>query len=141
MGVIQEQTITIDGKRYRTRPFTADVGLVLMPRVLSLLSPNVAKILFGTNEAEKTALVADPAIMASIAIDIAREAAKTDGLLVLRDLMEHTVCENGRVGDVDMEIDVRERFGDHFACDYLHMFKVALWVARVSFARPSSANG
>lgn len=138
MGVIQEHRTEIDGRQYSTTTFPALEGLVLMPKILSLMSPSLAGLLFVTNEEQRKKLAENRDVLVASALEIASKAAENDGLTVIRDLLKYTRCLNGTVGDAKgtIEYSCFEKFNEHFAGDYIHLFKVGWWVGRVSFTNP-----
>lgn len=138
MGVVKEHQTVIDAKTYVTKTFTAVEGLTLFPRLMTILSATTAAVLFNASDDECAKIMADPTLMLPMMISVADKAAdRPDGLQVVRDLLLHTTCENVRVGDTDQVLNIgTDRFGTHFAADWYHLFRVAWWVARVSFASP-----
>jgi len=136
MGTIKTHESVIDDKTYFCKTFPASEGLILLPKMLSLLGEEVANLIFGLEDADLDGLLEDAKIVTQMIIRISERAAETDGLLVLRDLMRYTECDKVKVGDAEVRASVHERFDSHFAGDYGHLIRVAVWVGRASFANP-----
>lgn len=136
MAQVQDHTTVIDGKTYTAKTFPALEGLVILPKLIALLGEDIANLVFATSEGQLDQLMNNPAVLTKMIVSIAEKAAQTDGLLVLHDLMKYVNCDQVKVGDAVVSASVYTKFNDHFAGDYLHMFKVVSWVARISFAKP-----
>lgn len=140
MGNIREHRQEIDGKLYVCKTFPASEGLIILPRLISLLGENVANLVFGIGEEEIDALMADPKLTTTIFVRIAERAEQNDGLLVLRDLMKYTthMRRHQEPGQKVVEVPepVYDMFDDHFAGNYMHLLNVAMWVGRASFGNP-----
>jgi hypothetical protein len=135
---IKEHTNVLDGKTSHTKTFSAIEGLTLLPRLMAILPPSTADILFGVSDGDRETIEAAPATLQVMAMGIARWASDiAGGLGVVQDLFRHTKCDQVLVGDAAVTESLGgERFGTHFAADYVHLFRVAWWVARVSFKSP-----
>ena len=136
MGTIKKHTTVLDGKPYTCETFPATEGLVIIPKLLALLGDDVANLIFSTDDAEIAELMGNTKVMAAMLMKISMRVSETDGLLVLRDLLQYTTCDKVQVGEAELTASVYERFDTHFAADYLHLIKVVQWVARASFASP-----
>lgn len=136
MGVITTHTTDIDGKPYSCKTFPASEGLVLLPKLISLLGEDVANLVFATSDDQLEGLMENRKVLSAMMVKIAEKASEDDGLLNLKELLKYTTCEKIKVGDAEISDSVYERFDTHFAGDYLHLFKVIGWVARASFANP-----
>ncbi len=134
MSTTKEHSKVINGITYTTKTLPASTGLVIVPRILALMGEKVAALMFAASDAE--GLLEDPKIRGAIFANLAKNAAETDGLLVLRDLLETTKCDKVKIGDVEVEGSVRDHFDDHFQGRYMHLIEVALWVAQVNFLGP-----
>lgn len=136
MGALKTHSETIDGILYTTTTMPAIEGLIIMPKLINLLGETGMTILMATSDEEKDALMENNEVKAALMSSIAERAADSDGLLVVKDLMKHTVCNKIKVGDNFVTDSVWENFDDHFAGRYQHLLDVALWVGRASFAAP-----
>lgn len=129
-------TETLGGKTYTTKTLPATEGILLMPRVLALLGDKVAHLLLVTDDSQQEQLLADPKILGGILVNVAERAAETGGILVLKDSLKHTECDQVKVGEAELKANVHERFDEHFAGDYKHLFEVFWWVIRKNFIDP-----
>ena len=136
MGVIKEHTTVIDDKTYTCKTFPATEGLIILPKLISLLGEEIANLVFATDNKQLEELMNSPDVLIAMVVRISEKVAENDGLLYLKDLLKYTTCEQIKVGDAEIPGSVYERFDTHFAGEYLHMFKVVSWVARASFASP-----
>ena len=136
MGVIKKHETIIDEKPYSCETFPATEGLIILPKLISLLGEDVANLIFTVDDEQIGGLLENPKVLAAMMVKISERAAENNGLLVLKDLLKYTRCSAVRVGDATLEASVWERFDSHFAGDYLHLFKVVSWVARASFGNP-----
>ena len=136
MGVVKTHEQVIDGKTYSCKTFPASEGLILLPKMLALLGEEVANLVFGLEDTDLETLMDDRKVVSAMLVRISERAAENDGLLILRDLMRYTECDKVRVGDADVRASVHERFDEHFAGEYGHLIRVAVWVGRASFANP-----
>jgi len=136
MGVVKTHTTVIDGKSYSCQTFPATEGLIILPKLLAMLGEEVANLVFATNDEQLDGLMDSPKVLAAMMVKISEKAAENDGLLVLKDLLKYTSCEQVKVGDAEIPQSVYDRFDSHFAGEYLHLFKVVGWVARASFGNP-----
>jgi len=137
MAKVKTHTETIDGKVYHTKTFPASEGLVILPKLMALLGDSVVSLIFGVEESQLDKLFSDPKIVGAVIVDVAKRASEGDGVLVLRDLLKYTDCDQVDIGAAaPVKGSVHEWFDNHFAGDYLHMLNVCVWVARVSFGKP-----
>lgn len=146
MATVKEHEQEIDGKLYRCKTFPASEGLVILPKIVSLLGDKVANLVFAAGEEGAQKLMDDRKIMTTVMVNIAERAEENDGLLVLRDLMRYTVYvrkhqekpsqENPKPAVVEIPEKVADNFDTHFAADYMHLLRVAMWVGRASFGNP-----
>jgi len=131
------QTSTvIDGIPYTAKLFPTTEGLVLMPRLADLLGEAGLAIIIGAAQDPAKALEGDATILAPILGNIAARAAENNGLLVIKDLLKYTRCGKIKVGAQECDDLVINHFDDHFRGRYMHLFRVAIWVARASFVEP-----
>jgi hypothetical protein len=136
MSTITEHTKTIDGITYKTRTLPASKGLVILPKLLALFGEPVLKLMFTADEDQRTELLKEPKILASILHQIAKQAAEDAGLLVIRDLMEGVNADKVKVGDAEIPGEVHTHFDGHFAGRYTHLAAVSMWVASCNFTGP-----
>ena len=136
MGVIKEHSTVIDDKTYTCTTFPAGEGLVILPQLIALLGEEVANHDFATNDKQLDGLMDDPKVLGAMMVRISEKAAENDGLLYLKELLKYTACDQVQIGDAQIQASVYERFDDHFAGKYMHLFHVVTWVARMSFASP-----
>lgn len=138
MASIKPHTTTIDGRRYRTTTFSAMAGLDLLPRVLAVLPPSIADLMLGVSDDDFAKIGGSRDTLHEMLKSVARYAANTGGLAIVKETLRETVCENGRTGDVETEVALSGdvEFGRHFAADYVHLFHVWWWVVRCSFDKP-----
>lgn len=141
MGAIKEHKETIDGIDYTCRTFPASEGLVILPKLVSLLGDKVANLVFAVGEDGIESLMGDTKVMTQIMINIAERAEENDGLLVLRDLMKYTTYKE-KIKDPltkqvqELDRSAYDKFDDHFAAKYMHLLNVSMWVGRASFGNP-----
>lgn len=146
MATIKEHEAEIDGKLYRCKTFPASEGLVILPKLISLMGDKIANLVFAAGDEGIETLMADSKTMAAILVNIAERAEENDGLLVLRDLMKYTTFirrhrEPKTPNDpnpkmVELPVPLTQSFDLHFAGEYLHLLNVAMWVGRASFGNP-----
>ena len=138
MGLIKEHKTVIDGITYTTTTLDAGMGLVIMPKILAMMGERVAALIFATEGEEEATeeLLSDPAVQGKIMAAIADKVAETNGLLVVKDLLSTTVADKVSIGDTEVPGALAQHFDQHFAGRYGHLFRVALWVARVNFLTP-----
>jgi hypothetical protein len=134
--MIKEYTEVIGGKTYRTKTLPATEGLLLLPRILSLLGEKVANVLLVSGDENQALLLDNPKVIAGVLMQIAERAAESGGLLAIKDTLRHTECDDVKVGDAVVKANVHERFDTHFAGDYRHLLEVFWWVARRNFIDP-----
>ena len=128
-----EHTKNIDGILYTTRTLPASDGLRILPKLLALFREPVLKLMFTANEDQRAELLNDPKIQAAILHGMAENAADTDGLLVVRDLLKATKADKVRIGETKVEDSVHTHFDGHFAGRYGHLANVVMWVASINF--------
>lgn len=122
----REAQCEIDGLVYTSRKLPTDLGLELWPRVTSLLGAALAK----------AAVTGDGVGLDASAISRVAERAMRDGLVPLcRDLLSQTIVnkvnggtEPGRLAD---------HFNEHFAGEYTHLLKVAIFVLAHNLRGPT----
>lgn len=141
MGAIKEHAEEIDGKLYRCKTFTASEGLVLFPRLVALLGEEMVNLVLATGDRQLADLLGDRKVVAAMMVKISERAAEDDGLLVLREVLKHTVYvrrhqEPGAKAPVEVPESVYKTFDEHFAGDYMHLLNVCIWVGRASFGAP-----
>jgi hypothetical protein len=136
MGVIKEHTTVIDGKTYTCKTFPATEGLVILPKLISVLGEAVTNLVFGVDDAELAEAMSNPKIIGAMLVKISERVSENDGLLVLKELLAYTSCDQVKVGDAEINQSVYDRFDSHFAGDYMHLINVVSWVARASFGNP-----
>ena len=136
MGTIKTHTNVIDGKSYSCKTFPASEGLVILPKLITVLGEAVTNLVFGVEDDELAEAMSNPKIIGAMLVKISEGVAENDGLLVLRDLLKYTTCEQVQVGDAQIPQSVYERFDTHFAGEYMHLINVTTWVARASFGNP-----
>lgn len=135
MSIVTKHTKEIEGIAYTTTTLPASVGLVIAPKLLALLGEKVAALLFATHGEGSMVeeLLQDPKVQGQILASIADKVAATDGLLIVRDLLQTTECNQIKIGETHIQGSVADHFDSHFAGRYGHLFRVALWVARINF--------
>lgn len=136
MGTIQEHTKTIDGVTYTTRTLPATKGLVILPKLISMFGEAITGLFFATDEEAREKLLSDPKVLGAVISAVATQAAETDGLLVLKDLLASTSADKVRVGDAEVPGSIATHFDGHFAGRYRHLMEVAFWVGTCNFAGP-----
>jgi len=136
MAITREHTKSFDGVIYTTRTLPASDGLRIMPQLVALLGDALVGLFFATSEEERGMLIEDPKVLAAVITGIAKTAAETDGLLVLRDMLALTSCDRVAVGDAEVPGSVHAHFDSHFAGRYKHLIEIAMWVGRVNFIEP-----
>ena len=135
MAITREHTKTIDGIQYITQTLPASDGLKIMPQLVALLGDSLVGLIFATDEKQRDGLLQDPKVLAALITGIATTAAESEvgGLLVLRDLLRTTECDQVAIGDAAVPGSVYTHFDLHFAGRYKHLVEVAMWVGRVNF--------
>ncbi len=116
-----------------------------MPRLVSLLGKETMQIIFGAGTEGFEELMEDPRVLAAIVANISsglseREQNKEDPMAVLKDILATTTAAPLDIGAEEPLQDggsVYTHFDDHFAGEYMHLFKVVGWVANVNFMKPS----
>lgn len=136
MGVIATHTNTIDDKSYSCKTFPATEGLIILPKLITLLGEEVTNLVFGTDDDQLQELMGNPKVLGAMLVKISERVSEVDGLLVLKELLRYTTCEQVKVGEAEISASVYDRFDTHFAGDYMHLLQVVQWVARASFANP-----
>lgn len=146
MSTIKEHETEIDGKKYKCKTFPTSEGLVILPKIISLLGEKIANLVFAAGEEGMASLMEDQKTMAAIMVNIAERAEENDGLLVLRDLMKYTTYmrrhqepkskDNPNPAVVEISESVYNNFDTHFAGNYMHLLNVGMWVGRASFGNP-----
>lgn len=140
MGAVKEHNTTLGGRRYRCKTFPASEGLLLLPRLISLAGEKVLRLFMESGDEGASALSQDPKVRSAVLVHVCERAEANDGLLVLRDLLRHTVWirEHKEPGGKPVHVDelIPTIFDEHFAGDYGHLLEVCVWVARVSFGGP-----
>ena len=126
----------IDGLVYTTKLFPTTEGLIIMPKLADLLGESGLAIVIGAAQNPVEALSGDAGILAPILGNIASRAAENNGLLVIKELLQYTSCKNIKIGSNEVAGDVITHFDEHFQGRYMHLMKLAVWVARASFVRP-----
>lgn len=139
MGIIKEHKTTINGTAYKCKTFPASEGLVILPKIISLVGDKVTNLMFGVGDEGIESLMEDKKVMMQIMVNIAERAEQNDGLLVLRDLMKYTTFTETFTDPATKEVNgldrsVYDKFDEHFAADYMNLMNVAMWVGRASFA-------
>lgn len=136
MATVREHTETIDGINYTTTTLSASEGLRIMPKVVSLVGQTLMSLFFAADEDKRLAMLSNPKIVGGIINQIATNAAEDDGLLVVKDLLKKTKCDQVAIGDARVPGSVYDHFDIHFAARYKHLAEVAMWVGRVNFLAP-----
>lgn len=132
MGEVKKYETMIDGCSYETTSFTATEALVMLPKMVNLIGFNTLKLLLETTEDQREMLLSSPDIIAGIVSNIAAQTSD-GGLLVLKDLMAKTICQQVKIGEATGVGNVQKHFDSHFTGRLLHMVNVCIWVASVSF--------
>lgn len=126
----------IDGANYSTTTLTATEGLVILPKLVSLLGEDGLSLLMATSEDEQAALWENKEVQAALIMRLAENAAQDEGLLIVRRLLQNTTCDKIKVGDQVTTGKIADNFDSHFAGNYMHLIQVAIWVGRMSFGKP-----
>lgn len=135
---LKTHTEVIDDLTYTTTTLPATQGLIILPKLVSLVGENGMTLLMATSEEGQASLMANKEVTAALMAGIAERAEENNGLLVLKELLQTTVCEKGiEIGSNKITGNVGgEHFDDHFAGRYMHLIRVAIWVGRASFGQP-----
>lgn len=133
---LKTYTEVIDGATYSTTTLTATEGLVILPKLVALLGEDGLSLLIATSEEEQESLWENKEVQAALIMRLAENAAKDEGLLIVRRLLQNTTCDKIQVGDRLTTAKVRDNFDAHFAGNYMHLVRVAIWVGRMSFGKP-----
>jgi hypothetical protein len=127
----------VDGRDYKTTLLPATQALVLMPKIIALLGKEITTLVLASGEDGLQQLLSNPEILASMLHTISKNAAESNGLLLLHEIVRHTSCKQVQMASGLMEAPLYEAFDGHFAGDHTHLFKVCIFAARASFTKPS----
>ena len=140
MANIKTHTETVGDISYSCKTFPASEGLVLLPKIVSLIGDKVANLVFGVGEEGIASIMEDSAVMTTIMVRISERAEENNGLLVVKDLLKYTtykeILKDPNGSTHEMERSAYDEFDDHFAAKYMHLLQVAFWVGRASFGNP-----
>lgn len=135
MTIVNTHTQTIDGITYTAKTMPATVGLVILPKLIAMVGEPIVKLMTSEKEV-RDELVKSPAVLAAVLTSIATSAAKTDGLLVVKDLLAGVECDKVRIGETEVPGSADTHFDTHFAGRYKHLAEVAMWVITCNFVAP-----
>jgi len=131
-----KQSKSIDGITYTTQLFPTTDGLILMAKLGDLLGETGLAVVIGAATDPSKSLAGEASLLAPMLGNIASRAAENDGLLVIKDLLRYTKCDKIKIGSNEVTGSAYDHFDDHFQGRYMHLMRVAVWVARASFVGP-----
>lgn len=129
------------GRDYETQLMAASDALRLLPRIMRVFGAPLMQLLSASDGDTEAALA--QLGKGSAVITLAREisevcAADPDALLVLRDVLRYTECDQVKLaGGTLVKASVYENFDTHFAGAYGELMAVAVQAAQASFVKPS----
>lgn len=132
MTIVTEHKTTIDGVQYKIRTLPTTVGLVVLPKIIAMVGEPVVKLL-TTDDETREELFESPAVIAAVLMAMAKNAAETDGLLVVKDLMAGLEADKVRIGEAEVAGSVEQHFDTHFAGRYKHLASVVMWLMSAHF--------
>lgn len=145
MGIVRTDEKAIGGKLYKTKTFSTTEGLEIMSKLSLVFGDSIGILLSQRKDGEFNL---DITVIGQLLTEIARSATAakkefgSNPLLVLRDLLVNTTCDDIDVGDLkNVTMSCYDAFDTHFAGQYQHLIEVCLWVGSLNFMPPSAAKG
>jgi hypothetical protein len=128
---------SIDGKDYASQLWPAREALVLLPKIIHLVGKEVFSLILSQDDLALEKLAENSEVVAALVCTLSERAvAQDDGLLLFAELMRRTTCAQIETESGKTEANVYDHFDNHFAGDIIGLIKVAVAVARASFAKP-----
>lgn len=137
--MLKAHQFTVKGRDYATMPLPASEALAVLPEVIRLLGQELTQLWLMADEKGDRgieALLENREVMGMAIFTIAANAKDEGGLLVVRDIMRHTVVTVVSEDGVTKAANVYDIFDEHFAGDPAGMMAVAAHALRASFSRP-----
>lgn len=129
------------GRTYETQLMPASEALRLLPRIMRVFGAPLMQLLSASDGDTQVALgqLGSGAAMPSLLREISEACvADPDALLVLRDVLQRTECDQVQLaGGTMVKASVYDNFDTHFAGAYGELVTVAVQAAQASFVRPS----
>jgi hypothetical protein len=140
-GVRGEQTRTIAGRTYTTKPLPGRVGLDILARIISYSGQAVVTMFFAAPPEKREQIFANPGIVANILTEFCTNALADRGHAarptdLIYEIMANTECDKIRLGNTEVPGNVQKHFDQHFAADYRHMIEVFQFVGEANFSNP-----
>jgi hypothetical protein len=144
MGIVRKDEKAFDGILYTTEVFSATEGLDIFAKLAAVFGSSI-QYFFGMAKDGNIDLGGEliATVMSEMSGAVLRAKKETgeSPLLVLRDLLVNTRCDNLNMGDTEkVPGSVHDHFDTHFAGRYEHLIRVCIWVGSLNFIPPSGAK-
>jgi hypothetical protein len=135
MAIVKKMESTIGGVPYKMTTFTASEGLMMYPKIITVLGHNALNLIMSTTDDQRNEMLTNKKIAAGLLLSVCASAEVSErGLLVLKDLMVKVTSTKLSIGEGEGEGSLMDHFDSHFTGRMGHLIEVVMWVMQENFS-------